>query len=79
MSEAPGGGFKLNRRQLPQGSGSSGSDKALVAYERSDAADQDRRKIIANSGRMCAWISGIPVIAVGFKGAKPLESPPESL
>ena len=27
---------------------------------------------------MCAWIRGIPVLAVGFKGAKPLESPPEA-
>ena len=34
--------------------------------------------IVANSGRVCAWISGIPVIAVGFKGAKPLESPPQA-
>ena len=28
---------------------------------------------IANSGRMCAWISGIPIVAVGLRGAKPLE------
>ena len=34
--------------------------------------------LIANSDRMCARISGIPVIAVRFKGAKPLESPPEA-
>ena len=33
---------------------------------------------IANSGRMCAWTGGIPVIAVGFKEATPLESLPEA-